>query len=245
MAATGPGMVLCYHSLDRSDSVISVAPEVFQWQMQCLAVSGRPVVPLAKVAEIPGSVAITFDDGFRNFFQSALPILREHAFPATVFVVTGHCGGHNNWSSQPPGVPTFDLMDWDEIGEAARCGITLGAHTVTHPKLTGLAAPEVLKEMRGSRDEIENRLNQTVETFAYPYGDHNAKVRQTAQSCFRVSCGTSLDFMRPHHSLDNLARLDVFYLRDPAVFQKVVVGKGERYIFARRSLRKLRRWMVH
>ncbi len=238
-------MILCYHSLDRSGSVISVAPETFRWQMQCLAVSGRRVVPLAQVSEIPGSVAITFDDGFRNFYQHALPILREHDFPATVFVVTGHCGGRNNWASQTPGVPEFDLMDWDEIREAAGNGVTIGAHSVTHPKLSAVPAEDARRELRASREEIETRLGQSADTFAYPYGDHNASVREMARASFRISCGTTLDFVTPARGLDDLARLDAYYLRNPAVFQKVAGGSGQGYILARRSLRNLRRWMVH
>jgi len=237
--------VLCYHSLDDSGSVISVTPEAFRSQMRCLAESGRAVVPLTAVHATPGSIAITFDDGFRNFFEIAYPILQQHGFPATVFVVTGHCGGRNDWPTQPAGMPVIQIMDWRQIQEAARHGITMGAHTVTHPRLASLLAEDVRREILESRDEIQNRVGMPVETFAYPYGDHNAFVRETAQQHFRIACGTTLDFVGPHPDLADLARLDAYYLRSPRVFEKLVNGKAAGYIFARRSLREIRRWVVH
>src|SRR5690348_2083040 len=101
--------VLTYHSLDNSRSVISLPPAVFRDQMEALAGSGTPVVPLSEIHNRPGAVSITFDDGFANIADHALPILQRFSFPATVFVVGGHCGGYNDWPSQPPGIPRLPL----------------------------------------------------------------------------------------------------------------------------------------
>jgi peptidoglycan/xylan/chitin deacetylase (PgdA/CDA1 family) len=233
-------MILSYHSLDQSGSVISLAPAEFRFQMDCLARSGRPVVPLFDLSKSPGSVAITFDDAFRSFYQVAFPILQEYRFPATVFVVTGHSGGFNDWTSQPAGIPRMELMSWRETDEVYRYGVSIGAHTVTHPRLSQLGASEVQRELVESRDEIQNRLGAVVDTFAYPYGDHNAAVRKIAGEHFRISCGTTLDFDSPSSPLSDLPRLDVYYLRSRFVFRNLVKGNGGSYIFARRSLRTLR-----
>src|SRR6202043_11676 len=97
---SGESAILTYHSLDDSGSVISVPPALFRRQMDFLAASGIPVVPLNEVMKRPGSVAITFDDGFRNFADHAVPVLERHRLPATVFVVSRYCGLTNDWPSQ-------------------------------------------------------------------------------------------------------------------------------------------------
>ena len=85
--------ILTYHSLDESGSVISMPPALFRAQMECLAESPSKVVPLAEICDRPGAVAITFDDGFANFAEYAAPVLERLSLPATVFVVSGFCGG--------------------------------------------------------------------------------------------------------------------------------------------------------
>jgi len=233
-------MILSYHSLDSSGSVISLPPAEFRFQMDCLGASGRRVVPLVDLPREPDGVAITFDDAFLSVYQTAFPILQEHRFPATVFVVTGHCGGFNDWSSQPAGIPRLELMSWQQTDEVSRYGVRIGAHTVTHPRLSQLDDVAVERELVESRDEIQNRLGGAVETFAYPYGDHNVSVRNAAAEHFRISCGTTLDFNSPSSPLSDLPRLDVYYLQSRFLFRNLVKGNGGSYIFARRSLRALR-----
>ena len=93
--------VLAYHSLDSTGSVISTPPRVFREQMRFLKRDGVPVIDLSELAAGANGVAITFDDGFRSVYEHAAPLLGELGFPATVFVVSGHAGGQNNWPSQP------------------------------------------------------------------------------------------------------------------------------------------------
>src|SRR5512138_3597748 len=108
----GESIILTYHSLDDSGSVISIAPRLFREQMKSLQTSGLPVVSLEQVRTAPGSVALTFDDGYRNFLDCALPVLAEAGFPATVFAVTGFCGLVPGWSGQRASVPALPLMSW-------------------------------------------------------------------------------------------------------------------------------------
>ena len=81
----GRSTILMYHSLDNSGSVISARPEVFRRQMEFLAASRIPVVPLAEALQRAGSVAITFDDGFRNVLDHAVPALARVWFPGHDF----------------------------------------------------------------------------------------------------------------------------------------------------------------
>src|SRR5215813_12064633 len=95
----GRSAIFTYHSLDHTGSVISVRPDDFRRQMEALAASSVKVVALPQIRKHPDAVAITFDDGFGNFTEHALPVLERLRLPATVFVISGYCGGRNNWPS--------------------------------------------------------------------------------------------------------------------------------------------------
>lgn len=233
--------ILTYHSLDDSGSVISIGPELFRRQLEFLAGSAIPVVPLAEVRSRQGAVALTFDDGFRNFHEQALPVLTKYRMPAAVFVVSGHVGRRNDWPSQRPSqVPLLELMDWNEVTEIARAGITLGAHTVTHPNLKALPAERVAQELDQCRSAIEDRVGAPVESFAYPYGTSNPAVRRLAAQRFVLACGTHLRFLDPAADPHDLPRIDAFYLRRLSRFQQLFSRQGVRYIARRRFLRDLK-----
>ena len=100
--------ILTYHSIDDSGSIISTDPKKFRAQMQHLVDTSCSVISLADIVTCirnnrplpPKSVAITFDDGFKNFLNIAYPILKEFEFTATVFLVPGFCGQNNQWKGQ-------------------------------------------------------------------------------------------------------------------------------------------------
>jgi len=232
--------ILTYHSLDKSGSVISVAPEVFRRQMESLARSGTPVVPLALIRETPGAVALTFDDGFRNFFENALPVLAGHRFPATVFVVSGHCGGRNNWPGQSNGIPILELMGWSQLAEAARHSVELGGHTASHPRLTELSDARVREELRVCRSEIEQHAGCAVRHFAYPYGSCDGRVRELVAEQYQLACGTALDYAGGRSDIFELPRLDTYYLRAQRWFGAIHSAEGRLYLTGRRWLRRVR-----
>jgi peptidoglycan/xylan/chitin deacetylase (PgdA/CDA1 family) len=233
--------ILTYHSIDRSASVISVTPERFREHMANLA--GRRIVPLRDIQRTPGGVALTFDDGFRNFSEHALPILQEFGYPATVFLVSGFIGGRNNWPTQPaqPHVPTLDLMSWSDVEQIVRLGIDLGAHTVTHPFLSRLAQEGIEREMADGKARLEDRTGRKIDAFAYPYGDMNGRVRAAAERYFAIACGTQLAFVTEGSDSLDLPRIDMFYLRKRFWFERLGTSTGRAYLALRASMRHLRR----
>jgi peptidoglycan/xylan/chitin deacetylase (PgdA/CDA1 family) len=239
----GRSAILTYHSLDSSGSVISTAPEAFREQMKWLARSGISVVPLERIRDFPGAVALTFDDGFRNFLDEAFPVLRDLRLPSTVFVVSRYCGDRNRWPSQPasPRVPDLLLMSWNELREIVRNGVMLGSHTATHPYMTRLSAAEIEEELRASQHEIEDRTGQPVRAFAYPYGATSPEALEAVRRRFPLACGTKLDFVSQASDPAELPRLDAYYLQNPVWFRSLGAGYGAAYIAARRFLRERRR----
>jgi peptidoglycan/xylan/chitin deacetylase (PgdA/CDA1 family) len=232
--------ILTYHSLDRSGSVISVRPEVFRRHMEMLQENGIPVVPLVRIRESPGAVALTFDDGFRNFLEHAMPVLETHRFPATVFVVSGHCGRRNDWAGQARDTPQLDLMSWSELRAIAGRSIEIGAHTANHPDLTKLSEAAADRELAGCRAAIEQEAGVPVDSFAYPYGAVNDAIRRAAQRHFAHACGTRLDFVGPGSDPAELPRLDAYYLQRLLWFDHLMRPLGRGYVRVRSSLRRVR-----
>lgn len=230
--------ILTYHSIDPSGSAISTPPAVFERQMEALAACGVPVVPLDRVTEVRPSLALTFDDGYASFAELAVPLLLRYQFPATVFVVSGHCGGSNVWSQ--PSFPSLKMMSWETLCGLPRDLVSLGAHTISHSNLTTLAGPQAAEEIHGSRAALEDRTGRPVPFFAYPYGASNAAVRGQVRSGFRMACGTRLRFLSEVEDTFHLPRIDAFYLCETDRFRKFVSGRARSYLLLRRFLRGLR-----
>lgn len=211
--------ILTYHSLDPSGSPISVDPGVFAAQVRWLASGAVRVVGLEELWRLPAdadAVALTFDDAFENFGTVAAPLLREHGLPATLFVVTGHVGGQNDWNAErDPRIPTLPLLAWPALARLAEQGITLGGHTRRHPHLTRLAPEARAEELAGAADEMARETGRRPATFAYPYGDANAAVAAEARATFALGCTTELRAVAGGDDPLLLPRLDMYYLRAP------------------------------
>jgi len=234
-------VILTYHSLDDSGSVISMPPERFRRQMEFLASGPVPVAPLDEALSRPNRVAITFDDGYRNLLDHAVPLLDRLRLPATIFVVSGHCGGSNNWPSQPPGAASLPIMNWRDLASLPP-GISVGAHTVTHPDLTGLPEAECERELRDCQDQIQQHLGKPARWLAYPYGYCSASVMAAAARRFDLAVGTELRFLSSRSCALDLPRIDAYYLRGRFSLERLFQPSGVLYIGFRRALRKVRQF---
>jgi len=116
-------------------------------------------------------VAITFDDGFQDFYATAWPILREHGFAATVYLPTAFIGEQRRrFAPSTSHLPVQrECLTWSEVRELHAAGIEFGSHTVAHPKLVELSWPQIERELRSSKLELEQELAATVRCFAHPY----------------------------------------------------------------------------
>ena len=208
--------------------------------MAQLAESGAPVVPLSEVTATPGSFALTFDDGFENFIEHALPVLEQYRFPATVFVISAYCGRRNDWASQPQNIPRLPLMSWTNLRSLSRELIQIGAHSVTHPDLTRISCLEVETELRQSKLQIEDQIGAPVQTLAYPYGTSSARIRTIAADEFRLACGTRMGFVGGTSDVFNLPRVDAYYLQYFMGPDTLLTRSGRFYINLRAALREMR-----
>jgi peptidoglycan/xylan/chitin deacetylase (PgdA/CDA1 family) len=128
------------------------------------------VTKLERGEALDRHLAITFDDGYRDNFENAVPILTQLSLPATFFIVS-------QWIDSDV-VPWWDLehgvrypwMRWDHVRSLTRLGFHVGAHTRTHVDLGTVTGATAHEEIRGGRVDLEQRLGQAADLFAYPYG---------------------------------------------------------------------------
>ncbi len=173
MAAVIP--VLLYHSVPRSSDAdrLSVPYERFREHVEMIHSSGRIALTIDELAQglcgealLPeGAVAITFDDGHASSLD-AIALLSENGLKSTTYVTTGAIGD-----------PAM-LKDRHVKALAGHAPIVeLGAHSVTHPHLDELGRSAIDREVRDSKDQLEQLLGREVRSFAYPYGAYDRRVR--------------------------------------------------------------------
>ena len=243
--------ILTYHSIDDSGSVVSIAPKTFAEQMRALAESGFRGISLREALtyrdahkQWPEACAVlTFDDGFANFYETAMPAIAGHNFSATVFVISGHVEGRNDWDAPPPGLGSQKMLNWQQVRELSEQGIEIGGHTRTHPDLRRLSEKEIEEEIAGGCAEISERTGQAVENFAYPYGYLNHQAETVVRGTLRSACTTELRRTNDE-PLHLLPRVDMYYLQSPHQLQSLVTGKLDGYLTVRRWARVVRRAMA-
>ena len=119
-------------------------------------------------------VALTFDDGYADNFEQALPVLLEYGFTATCYVASDYIGAYNAWDAEILGVRTpmmtrHQLLAWHDAG------MEVGAHTRTHRELSENADAVALRqEIGGSRTDLEELIGSAVDHFSYPFGRYGA-----------------------------------------------------------------------
>lgn len=135
------------------------------------------------------SVVITIDDAYTDTLSHACPVLRRYGHCATVFVVSDRAGQVNTWSSLED-LKGRPLLNWIEMAQMAQDGFEFGAHTRTHPRLPDLSEEQVRWEIVGGSADLESRLQAPVRTFAYPFGERDAKSEQVVEETgFWGACG--------------------------------------------------------
>ena len=174
--------VLMYHKVnDRPENPISVPIGLFDEQMAVLAELGYTVVSLDDVLDhvagirplAPGAVLITFDDGYRDILENALPVLRRHGYPAVIFVPIGYLDDARPLPHEER-LAAHGLLNrtlsWNELPELEAGGIRVESHGISHRPLADLEVDEAAREITVSKLRLEERLGRPVRAFAYVKG---------------------------------------------------------------------------
>jgi peptidoglycan/xylan/chitin deacetylase (PgdA/CDA1 family) len=189
----------------------------------------------------PGSrtIGLTFDDGFADVRDQALPVLSRHGFHATVFVTTGVTDGRTSfrwYDRQPP------VLGWDEIGELDRGGtLRFEAHTVSHPNLLDVDDARAAAEIGDCRRELSQHLGRPVTLFAYPAGLHGERERRLArQAGYRAAVCCEPGLNGPHTDRFALRRRQIDAADTLLDFRAKIGGGHDTPPPLRQSYRRLR-----
>jgi len=172
--------ILMYHSVNpvtHKDNRLVVSAYTFERQMRFLKEHRYNVMPLDRIGALirerkqipPHAIAITLDDGFKDNYIYAFPILKKYNLSATIFLIVNEIE-----------IPQSHRLSWQEIKIMQDSGlITFGSHTLSHLQLKSFTPEEELKkQIFGSKSLLEERLNRPVNLFSYPFGEFNIKTRQ-------------------------------------------------------------------
>jgi peptidoglycan/xylan/chitin deacetylase (PgdA/CDA1 family) len=233
----------------------TVRPDEFERQLDVVVDSGRPATtfgaliaaetggeqPPAVVPPFP--VVITFDDGYADFAESALPALRARTLASTLFLTTGWLAGG---PSREPG-PSDRMLSWAQLPDLLACGVELGAHSHRHPQMDTLPDAALRDELVIPKDRLEQALGRAVDLFAYPHGYSGPRVQRAARaSGYRAAAGVRNALHRPGEDAFAVSRLMVTSRTTAQDIARWLDGigvpvAGERESWATRGWRAYRR----
>lgn len=219
-----PVPILLYHSVARDAAPryrdYALSPETFAAQMAYIYEHGyTPVTISFLAAALRGDaalperpIAITFDDGLADFYDGALPMLRQYGFAATLYITAGYIEATSRWLERE-GESQRPMLTWKQVAEIGAAGIECGAHSLTHPQLDTLPLASARDEIFRCKAILEQHLAAPVRTFAYPHGYHGPAVRRLVQEAgYSSACAVK-------HAMSSTAD-------DPFALARVVISAG-------------------
>src|SRR4051812_37893841 len=179
-----------YHSVSAVGGPLrdlAVPPQRLAEQLAALTAAGYRLVGLTTALDLldRGStenlIAVTFDDGYRDFLTPAVPAPTPAGAGATLYASVGHLGQHADWLGGSAAA-FGPMLTWAELAEAGAAGVEIGNHSLIHHPLDVLPPAQLRDEIGRSHDELEQRLGLRVRSFAYPHGYHGRRVRDVVRA---------------------------------------------------------------
>ncbi len=211
LAGGGHAPILCYHSVHPvyDGPIDPLSPVRFEEHLHFLKSAYTPIALEQLVMSLrtgaplpPNPVVLTFDDGYRDNYEVVFPLLRKHRVPATIYLVSDFIAGRITMSEDR----NWDALRPEWIREMDASGlVSFGAHTCSHALLSSLPDAQARREVRESKDAVEQVLGHAITEFAYPNGRgrdiSRAAIAEVEASGFTSACST---IWGTHHTARDL-----------------------------------------
>lgn len=199
--------ILLYHAVTVTPgshiAPFAVSPAEFERQLDRILDAGYRCITFSQLVDelaLPGAserldntAVITFDDGYADFAENALPALYERRLSSTLYVTTGWLEGHGR---REPG-PSDRMLAWSQLPELVVRGVEIGAHSHTHPQMDTLSNRALADELLRPKDLLEESLGQRVRSVAYPHGYNGPRVRWATRRAGYDSAAAVRNRLRP------------------------------------------------
>lgn len=222
--------ILLYHAVaDRPSDFIApytATPAAFGRHLDVLAATGATTLTVSALlaaltqGTLPErAVLVTFDDGYRDTLTVAAPALAQRGMAATTYVTTGVVGGRSPGGDR--------MLTWPQLGELAALGHEIGAHSHTHPELDTLSRSALRREVAGSRARLQEGTGLPIDSFAYPHGYSDARVRRAVRAAgFTSACSVKNALSSPGDPPFTLSRLMVMAATTDDELAGWLTGRG-------------------
>jgi peptidoglycan/xylan/chitin deacetylase (PgdA/CDA1 family) len=230
--------ILLYHSVSSTPSryiaPFAVSPADFRRHLACIVEHGcTPLTVSDFVAaandhafDLPERpVIVTFDDGYVDFFDVALPMFLEYGIPSTIYITTGFVAGGSDRGrdAEAPGV----MLSWSHLRELVGHGVEIGGHTHTHPQLDVVTARDAREEITRCKALLEDALDVEIRSFAYPHGYSSSTVRRFVREAgYESACSVKNALSSADDDRFSLARLMLRNTTSVDQVREWLLGRG-------------------
>lgn len=232
--------VLMYHRVIKDKSEVGVhgtyvTVEQFDEQMRYLKKRGFQTVTFddlkngkykQRFDKDKKWIMITFDDGYKDNLENALPILKKYNFKSVIYILDGI--EYNRWDVENKKNPekNFPLLNLEDLEILKKSGIEFGGHTSTHPRLDKIKIEDAIAEIFHSKKKIEKELEEKLNSFAYPYGGLNRDVKQLVKKAgYEFAVSTDSGSVVFSDDLHQIRRIGIFPTNNLFNFKRKVSGK--------------------
>jgi len=238
--------IFLYHRISDDPDPLALSPAKFRAQMEYLAANGIHALDAVTALDLlyagqlePRTLALTFDDGFRDVLDNAYPVLAELGFSASVFVSTAVIDGDARYSWAPPDAA---ILSWDEIRRLEASGVLrFEPHSRTHPDLTRLDDDEARDEIAGSKVELERQIERATHAFCFPSGFFASRTCELVQESglrYGITCEPGVNTASTDPYL--VHRIQVDSTDSLRAFTAKVAGSHDRPLLGRGRYRRVR-----